>query len=226
MNLLSVNKPRAAGTPHSVRAPGFTLPEMMVSVLVFSMMILAVVGVWLFCLRWDQLVCSKVGASDLSRMSFDQLTSDIRAAKWWKIGSATNNGTTVNFTQCTNQMNQFGNAIKLSASGDTNSPAYAIYYFDTNACKLCYWSNGAPLVYMLAQYLTNSGALGNGLTNTSMSFQAQQFNGNLAQDWQFKYMIVATMEFMQYQYPLTMVGSNYYYNYYRIQLKAASHCPN
>ena len=39
-------------------------------------------------------------------------------------------------------------------------------------------------------------------------------------------MIAATMEFSQYQYPLTKVGPGYYYNYYRIQIKAASHSPN
>jgi hypothetical protein len=38
--------------------------------------------------------------------------------------------------------------------------------------------------------------------------------------------IAAMMEFSQYQYPLTMVGPGYYYNYYCIQIKAASHCPN
>src|ERR1035438_10881525 len=124
MNLLSVNKLRAAGAPRSGRAQGFTMPEMMIAVLIFSMMMLAVVGVWMFCLRWDELVCSRVGASDKSRMSFDQVTTDIRSAKWWKVGSAVNNGTTVTFTQCTNKMDQFGNARLLSSSGDTNSRVY------------------------------------------------------------------------------------------------------
>jgi hypothetical protein len=59
-----------------------------------------------------------------------------------------------------------------------------------------------------------------------MSFSAQHYDGTLAQDIQFKYAIVTTMEFAQYQYPLTRVGPGNYYNYYRIQLKAASHCPN
>jgi prepilin-type N-terminal cleavage/methylation domain-containing protein len=226
MKLLSAIKPRAAAARPPDRARAFTLPELMVAVMVFTMMVLGIIGVWLFVMRWDELVQSKVGATELSRMSFDQLTTDIRAAKWWKVGSATNNGVTVNFTACTNQMDQFGNAIKVSSNSNTNSPAWAIYYFDTNACNLCYWSNGAANVTFIAQHLTNSGILGTDKTNTSMAFAAEQYNGNLAQDWQFKYMIVATLEYMQYQYPLTKVGSNYYYNYYRIQLKAASHCPN
>ena len=87
-------------------------------------------------------------------------------------------------------------------------------------------SNGVAQVRIIAQSLTNSGTLGNGTTNTSMTFEAQKFDGTPAQDKQYKYMIVTTMEFCQYQYPLTRVGPGYYFNYYRIQLKAASHCPN
>jgi hypothetical protein len=187
-------------------------------------MVLGIIYTWMFGMRYDQVICSKLGASDKSRMSFDLLTGDIRAAKWWKVGT----GSKTTFTACTNQMNQIGNAIKLSASGDTNSPSYIVYYFDTNAApwQLCRRSNGVAQVQIIAQYLTNSGTLGNGTTNTSMTFEAQKFDGTLAQDWQFKYMIVTTMEFCQYQYPLTKVGPNYYFNYYRIQLKAASHCPN
>jgi len=231
MKLLSVHQPSGAGARRRARARAFTMPEMMVAVGIFSMMVLAVVGVWLFCLRWDELVCTKLGASEKSRMSFDQLICDIRAAKWWKVGTATNTGATVNFTACGNATNQIGNAIKLSASGDTNSPAWSIYYFDTNtiptnACQMFYWSNGMANVKLMAQNLTNTGNLGNGTTNTSMAFHAEKYDGTLAQDWSFKYLLVATMEFSQYQYPLTKVGSGYYYNYYRIQLKAASHCPN
>ncbi|HVM47458.1 MAG TPA: prepilin-type N-terminal cleavage/methylation domain-containing protein [Candidatus Acidoferrum sp.] len=212
--------------PKATTAPGlraFTLAEMMVSVLIFSMIILAMIGVWLFCLRWDELVCSKVGASDKSRMSFDQLTGDIRAAKWWRIGSATN---AASFVACTNLMDQVGNALKLCDSGDTNSTAWTVYFFNTNHsnsnyCWLCRETNGVSKIQIIAQNLTNTG-----LTPYSMTFTAQQFNGNLAQDLQYKYAIVTTMEFAQYQYPLTVVGPGYYYNYYRIQLKAASHCPN
>jgi hypothetical protein len=189
---------------------------------IFVFMVLGVLYVWMFGMRFDQLTCSKLGASDKSRMSFDQLTHDIRAAKWWKVG----NGSGTNFTVCGNATNQIGNALKLSSSADTNSPAYVIYWFDTTACQLCRLSNGLPAIQIMAQSLTNTGVLGNGTTNTSMTFYAEKYDGTRAMDWQYKYAIVTTMEFCQYQYPLTRVGPGYYYDYYRIQLKAASHCPN
>jgi Tfp pilus assembly protein PilW len=225
-------QPAPPGARRARRTRAFTVAEMMVAVFIFVFMVLGIIYVWMFCLKYDEVVCSKLGASEKSRMGFDELTGDIRAAKWWKVGSATSfNGTSVPFTACGNATNQFGNAVKLSASGDTNSSAYVIYYFDTNnvntnACWLCRWSNGLPTVQILAQNLTNSGLIVNGASNTSMTFQAQQYSGSNALDWQYKYMIVTTMEFCQYQYPLTRVGPGYYYNYYRIQLKAASHCPN
>ena len=222
MRTLSVVKPLPAGAGRGRRAQAFTLAEMMIAVFIFVFMVLGVIYVWMFGMRYDELACSKLGASDKSRMGFDLLTGDIRAAKWWKVG----NGNNTSFTACGNATNQIGNAIKLSSSSDTNSPAYVIYYFDTNACQLCRLSNGLPTIQIIAQNLTNSGTLGNGTTNTSMTFHAEKYDGTLAQDWQYKYTIVTTMEFCQYQYPLTKVGPGYYYNYYRIQLKAASHCPN
>jgi len=222
MKTLPVVELMPAGAGRGRRAQAFTLAEMMISVFIFVFMVLGVIYVWMFGMRYDQLALSKLGASDKSRMSFDLLTGDIRAAKWWKVGT----GNDTSFTACGNATNQIGNAIKLSSSADTNSTAFIIYYFDTNACQLCRLSNGLPTIKIIAQSLTNSGTLGNGTTNTSMTFHAEKYDGTLAQDWQYKYAIVTTMEFCQYQYPLTKVGPGYYYNYYRIQLKAASHCPN
>ena len=222
MKTLSVVKRLPAGAGRGRWARAFTLAEMMVAMFIFVFMVLGVIYVWMFGMRYYQLALSKLGASDKSRMSFDLLTGDIRAAKWWKVGT----GNDTSFTACGNATNQIGNAIKLSSSADTNSTAFIIYYFDTNACQLCRLSNGLPTIKIIAQSLTNSGTLGNGTTNTSMSFYAEKYDGTRAMDWQYKYAIVTTMEFCQYQYPLTKVGPGYYYDYYRIQIKAASHCPN
>jgi len=213
-------RPATVRARRARRAQAFTLAEMMTAVFIFVFMTLGIIYTWLFVLRYDELVNSKLGATDKSRMSFDLLTSDIRSAKWWKVG----NGTAASFTACTNAMDQVGNALRVSNSSNTNSTGYVTYYFDTNtlhpnACWLCRVTNGVDTIQILAQNLTNA-------SGSSMQFAAQKFDGTLAQDWQYKYMIAATMEFAQYQYPLTKVGPSYYYNYYRIQVKAASHSPN
>jgi len=130
MKTLPVVELMPAGAGRGRRAQAFTLAEMMIAVFIFVFMVLGVIYVWMFGMRYDQLALSKLGASDKSRMSFDLLTGDIRAAKWWKVGT----GNDTSFTACGNATNQIGNAIKLSSSADTNSTAFIIYYFDTNAC--------------------------------------------------------------------------------------------
>ena len=69
-------------------------------------------------------------------------------------------GNSSNFTACVNATNQIGNAIKLSASGDTNSTAYIVYYFDSSNPTnwlLCRRTNGVAQIQIVAQNLTNTG---------------------------------------------------------------------
>jgi|SRR6266850_1035037 len=189
---------------------GLTLVEMMVAIAVFSLVGTALVYTHIFGLRFDQLVTSKLGASDRSRIGFDKLTTDIRASKLWAIGS----GNSSSFTPCGNATNQIGNALQLSYTTDTNT--YVRYYFDTNAAKLYRLESASGVPTMLCDSLTNT-------TGQSMSFRAEDYRGSNTSDLTFKYVIVTTLEFCQYQYPLTRVGPGYYYNYYRMQFRVASH---
>ena len=183
---------------------------MMITMTVFSLLVLGLVYTGMFCFRLDELANSKIGATDSARRGFDQLSGDIRSAKMWYIGS----GDQATFTPCGNATNQQGNALKVYPSTSTN--AYAIYYFDTNACKLYRYTNGMSTSKVIVSGLTNA-------SGTSMSFHAERYDGTTLTDLQFKYVIVAMLEFCQYQYPLTKVGPQYFYNYYRMQFKVASH---
>jgi hypothetical protein len=228
MKTLYLPKPRPVSAQRHRRAQAFTLAEMMVSVSIFVFMVLGITYAMLFGMRYDQLVCSKLGASDLSRMSFDRLTGEIRSAKSWSIGNIVNNDQS-SFTPCGNAVAQVGNAVSLTNSAGS----WVRYWFDTNNCQLCRVPNGVTAIQIIAQYLTNTG---NALMPMSMAFHAEQrTNDNLVtsisssdiqRDLQYKYVIATSMEFAQYQYPLTRVGPGYYYNYYCLQIKAASHCPN
>lgn len=228
MKILCLSKPGSASALRRRRAQAFTVSEMMVAVFIFVFMVLGIIYALLAGMRYDQLVCSKLGASDKSRMSFDMLTGDIRAAKSWSIGNiaGTNKDS---FTSCGNAKAQVGNAVTLT------NPAgvWVRYWFDTNQYQLCRGVAGVAAVQIIAQNLTNSG---NPDMPMSMYFHAEQrtndalvtsiTDSDIQQDLQFKYVIATSMEFCQYQYPLTKVGPGYYYNYYCIQIKAASHCPN
>jgi len=202
---------RAAGRAHNPRLEaGMGMVDMMVATSIFSLVVLGVVYTQMFCMRLDELANSKMGASDSSRRGFDVLTSDIRCAKTWFIGT----GNQSSFTPCGNATNQIGNALQISYTTDTNT--FVRYFFDTNRCQLCRMPSGAASYSVIARSLTNASGLG-------MRFEAQKYDGTMLQDLQFKYVIVTTLEFAQYQYPLTRVGPGLYYDYYKLQFKVASH---
>jgi Tfp pilus assembly protein PilW len=192
------------------RQCALTLAEMMITMAVFSLLVIGMVYTSMFCFRLDELANSKVGASESARRGFDSLAADIRAAKMWFIGS----GNQTSFVACGNATNQLGNALKVYYTTDTNS--YVIYYFDTNACTLYRYTNGMSTSKLIMNGLTNA-------SGNSMSFHAERYDGTTLSDLQFKYVIVTIMEFCQYQYPLTKVGPNDFYNYYKMQMKVASH---
>lgn len=182
--------------------------EMMVTLSLFATCTVGIVYLQAFGMRYDELICSKLGASEQARMGFDLLTSDIRAAKIWHIGT----GSQTSFSPLSNDVVQAGNAIQVNTTTDTN--LYVRYYFESNNARLCRLTS-AGAYKIIAQNLTNS-----------MYFHAEDYRGTLATNLQYKYVIVTTMEFCQYQYPKTYVGPGYYYDYYKMQFKVASHCPN
>jgi prepilin-type N-terminal cleavage/methylation domain-containing protein len=188
---------------------GLTLPEVMVASAVFGLTVLGFVYCQMFGMRQDQLVNSKIGASEQARLSFNELGNDIRAAKIWQIG----NGNLNSFTGIRLGTNQCGNALRLSMTTDTNK--YYVYYFDTNACKLFRGHSGSTSSKCLAQYLTNT-----------MYFQAQDYQGNNQTDLTHKGVINVKMQFCQYQYPITKIGPGYYYDYYKMELRVTPHAPD
>jgi prepilin-type N-terminal cleavage/methylation domain-containing protein len=198
---------------------GVTMVEMMVTIAIFAMLVTAFISANIFGMRYDQLVCSKLGASEQSRRSFEKVTGDIRASKIWRIGT----GNLSSFTPLSNASLMIGNALQLNLTTDTN--VFVRYYFDTNGPtsqpngRLCRVTSSGEFL-ICANCLTNA-------SGTSMVFQAQNYLGaGVLNDYQYKYVIACLMEFYQYQFPKTYVGPGYYYDYYRIDLKAASHSPN
>jgi hypothetical protein len=192
----------------------WTLVEMLMSLWIFSIILIGMlVYGQMFAWRTNQLVQSKLGASETMRRDFNTLTADIRSARQWYVGA----GTASSFTACGNDATQQGNAVQIYPSSDTN--CYIRYFFDNSAYTLSRMTAGASAATVIARNLTN-------LTAGSMLFTAQDQLGVTKTDLQMKYVISTTLEFSQYQYPVTPVGSNRFFNYYRIQLKATSHSYN
>jgi prepilin-type N-terminal cleavage/methylation domain-containing protein len=188
---------------------GFTLAEIMVASAVFGLTVIGFVYCQMFGMRQDQLVNSKIGASEQARMGFNDLANDIKAAKIWQIG----NGDLSSFAGIRLGTNQQGNALKLSLTTDTNN--YYVYYFDTNASKLFRGHSGSTTISCLAEHLTNT-----------MYFQAQNYHGDNQTDLTHKGVINVVMQFCQYQYPITKIGPGCLYDYYKMELRLTPHAPD
>src|ERR1700722_20095513 len=102
-----------------------TLPEMMISVMVFGLLVMGLISVNLFGLRQNELVNSKLGANDGSRTAFDLMLNEIRGGKSVQIGT----GWHTNFVPLTNGLQQ-GDTLQIAPS--TNTPAFIYYYIDHN----------------------------------------------------------------------------------------------
>ena len=210
--------------PSARKIPGFTLVEMMFSVSVFSIVALALVSAHILGLRENQLIESKCGASDSSRRALSKLPEDIRSAKMWRVGNISGSPATT-FTAIADNTAQNGTALQLFQT--TNNSAYIIYYFDladaaNNNGKLCRFTSASVAPVCLASNLVNW------LTN-GYSFVAEDYTGAVATNQgtsrAYKGMIHAKLQFARFQYPLTPVGTNGLYDYYKMEFKATPHLP-
>jgi len=192
-----------------------TLAEMMVAMGVFSLAVLGVVYTQMFIMKYNELTSSKLGSSEMSRMSFNDLLSDVRTSWTWAIGT----GDQTSFTPVPNGNPQLGNALQISPTQNTNN--YVRYFFTTQVTPsltnfmLCRMTNGMSSHTVIAQNLTNN-------LYTNM-FVAEDYLGNMLTTLRYKYVIHITLEFCQYQYPLTRVGPGYYYDDYKMEFRVASH---
>ena len=191
----------------SRRRRAFTLIEMVTSSAIFSLVVLATVFTQIFGLKQDQLIQSKLGASDASRKGFGQLALDVRTSKMWYVGNLT--GT--NFVPLANGTTQQGSALKLHLTEDTNT--YICYYFATNSAL--YRQHSGQATKLVATNLTGT-----------LYFQAEDYRGVVQTTYAYKSVIHVMLQFAQYQYPLVYVGPGYLYDYYKMEFRLTPHVPD
>jgi len=216
-SLLFDGKPRVRINPARERA--MTLVEIMTAMGVFGLVFMALLYAQMFGLRQDELVESKLGASDQSRKSFELICRDVRCANTTAIGNVSNpsnpGGT---FTAIPNGTLQQGNAVQICRVA--GSTTYLYYYFDTTSTPgtnmLRRYHTGDATSTILATCLsTNNGIV--------LNFDSEDFTGAYVSDLSNKRVIHFTLGFAQYQYPLTKVGSQYLYDFYKMEFRVTPH---
>jgi hypothetical protein len=155
--------------------------------------------------RWSM---SKVGANDASRKALIKMQEELQSAKLVTIGRLSPNGTVT--APALGQLQQ-GTALQIHATTNLNN--YVRYWLAANNSRfeLRRSRAGRSGFRSVADHLTN---------NPSM-FRFEDFRGTVLTEKSATALVGITFDFRQFQYPITQVGNDYYYDYYRVQSRVA-----
>ena len=177
-----------------MRDQGFTLPEILVAMTVFLLMVGGIIAANLFGLRMFQITQTKLNVTTWSRETVEQITAEVRACNNMWVGNITTNGI---FEGLLDGETQQGAALLIYPTTDTNT--YTIYFVnssDQTFRQTVHASSG-----------TNSVILADSVTNL-MAFAAEDFSGNVLTNSDNNRVIQFTLEF--YQPERFTLGADYY----------------
>lgn len=186
--------------PHQEAA--FTLPEMMIALSIFTLVLAGVISGHLFGMKMFELTKAKLAASDEARRAVGDLVDEVRSAKLVRIG----NGNASGFTEVADGLPQQANAIQIHAS--TNTSHYVRYFLDSSDQKLKRISDSANSTLVVANAITNN-----------VIFTSEDFGGNVLTNNQNNRVIGLVLQFYQIQYPIIPIGPGNYYDYYQIRTR-------
>jgi prepilin-type N-terminal cleavage/methylation domain-containing protein len=178
----------------------FTLTEVMVVSAIFSMMLAGLLASQMFGLRLLYVTQTKLSATASARQALDQVRDAVRSGKLLYVGT----GDASSFTHVSNNMQHIGNALMVCATTNTNN--FVVFYRDANDNCLKWRTNGSSQLQVLARYITNA-----------LVFQAENFQGVVLTNDQNNRVIHLTMQFYQWEFPVTTVGAGAMYDYYQLQ---------
>jgi prepilin-type N-terminal cleavage/methylation domain-containing protein len=177
---------------------GFTLPEILIAMTVFLLVVAGIIAANLFGLRMFQVNATKLKATEWSRRTFGKITDEIHSCNSVSVGNMTTNG---NFEGLLPGETQEGTAIQIQPT--TNS-ASLIYYFVDSADGTFRRTELTPGV------TTNTFILADSVTNTIVFTAESLRDGNfqVLTNNQNNRVIHLILEFYQPEH--FMVGPDYY----------------
>jgi hypothetical protein len=149
------------------------------------------------------------------------MLNDIRGSKGYDIGSGSN---ATSFSAISTGYYQ-GTALRLyttviSSNQALNMNNYTYYYFDTT-----HVATGDGVLLRLASGASAPSVVASNLLGP-LYFTSETYLGNTQTVRTYKGVIHTVLQFSQFQYPLTPVGTNGLYDYYRIDCRATPHLPD
>jgi prepilin-type N-terminal cleavage/methylation domain-containing protein len=203
------------------RGAGFTLPEILIAMTIFVVLIGAVVVLQLFAVRIYYLAATKITATADGRKTMTFIREAVREAKTIYIGSYTSSGSSGTFSAVGSGTNQIGSALLLFPTTDTTSGQ--IFFQNQSASNLC-----SVLITGIPANNTNgvfTGSINSLTTNTlfvtnHLVFQAEDYLGNVLTDNSNNRVIHVTLQFCMLEYPVAGIGTNQMYDYYELHTRA------
>jgi prepilin-type N-terminal cleavage/methylation domain-containing protein len=203
------------------RRTGFTLPEILIAMTIFTALIGAVVALQLFGVRIYYLAATKLTATRDGRKTINFIREQVREAKAIYIGTYSSSGSSGTFSSIGYGTNQIGSGLLLFPT--TNTTYGAIFFQDQNGSNLC--SVLMTNATTSSDGLTFTGSINGRATNAlfvtnSMPFQAEDYQGNILADNSNERIIHVTMQFCLLEYPVAGIGTNQMYDYYELHTRA------
>lgn len=191
-----------AAIPADRRA--FTLPEIMIVMALFSLVIAGLVSVQLFGMRLISISETKLSATATGRRALNAVRDEIRSGKILVVG----NGDDATFTPIADGVAHVGNALQIYPT--TNTANYIRYYMDTSAEQLKRITSSNTTAQVIANFATNQ-----------LAFAAEDFRGNVQTNNVNNRVIRLNLEFYQWEFPVASVGAGGMYDYYHLQTRIA-----
>jgi hypothetical protein len=204
------------------RRTAFTLPEILVALTIFIILIGAVVALQLFAVRIFQLAATKLTATADGRKSVNFIREQVREAKVIYIGTYSGTNTGTGTFAVADNTNQIGSALFVSTNAAASSGT--IFYHDPTVSNLCsvlinnasLSADGTTLTGTISGFATDALFV----TNDANVFQAEDFQGNILTDNSNNRIIHVTLQFSQLEYPVAGIGAGAMYDYYQLHTRA------
>lgn len=180
----------------------YTLVEIMVSMAIFSMVVLGVVSSNIFGLKLYEVSKTKLGVNDYSRRALSEMTTDIRESKAAYVGT----GTATTFTEPVAGVIRQGNALQINPLRN-NTNVFIRYFKDTDQrIKMVTDTNATPV--LIADYVSNN-----------VVFAEEDFRGNVLTNRQACSVISLNLNFFKIEFPVVLIGQGGFYEYYAIRTR-------
>ena len=159
----------------------FTLPELMVSMAIFLLLVGGMMAANLFGLRMFQIEETKLIASSQARRIVGGLMDEIHSCETFQIGTVSN-----------------GTFTGLALNAPKTGPALIVYPNTNSGNFIVYYVNTADRTFRRATSVSGSTRiLAQSVTNASGLFRAQDYLGNLLTNIQDNTVLHLELEFYQ-----------------------------